>query len=65
MDYSLFAIGCYIVMRAFQVLFEEQAKKGWYKIVLKVITVGTLYAAIASLIIYYQKILLLGFDPTK
>jgi hypothetical protein len=65
MNYTLFAIACYIVMRGVQVLFAEFAQKMWYKIVIKSMTVVMLYAALASLVNWYQKIQLLGFDPTK
>jgi hypothetical protein len=65
MNYTLFAIACYIVMRGLQVLFEEYAQKTWYKVVIKSMTVVMLYAALASLVNWYEKIWLLGFDPTK
>ena len=65
MNYALFAIACYIVMRGLQVLFEEFAPKTWYKIMIKSVTVVMLYAALASLVNWYEKIHLLGFDPTK
>ncbi|MCX6555562.1 MAG: hypothetical protein NTZ12_11230 [Candidatus Aminicenantes bacterium] len=65
MNYTLFAIACYIVMRGLQVLFAEYATKMWYKIVIKSTTVIMLYAALASLVNWYEKIQLLGFDPTK
>ena len=65
MNYTLFAIACYIVMRGIQVLFEEQAQKTWYKVLIKSVTVVMIYAALASLVNWYEKIHLLGFDPTK
>ena len=65
MNYTLFAIACYIVMRGLQVLFSEYTQKLWYKIVIKSMTVVMLYAALASLVNWYEKIQLLGFDPTK
>lgn len=65
MNYTLFAIACYIVMRGLQVLFSEYTQKLWYKIVIKSVTVVMLYAALASLMNWYEKIQLLGFDPTK
>ena len=65
MNYTLFAIACYIVMRGLQVLFAEYAQKLWYKIVIKSVTVIMLYAALASLVVWYEKIQFLGFDPTK
>jgi hypothetical protein len=65
MNYTLFAIACYIVMRGLQVLFVEYLEKTWYKVVIKSVTVIMLYAALASLVVWYEKINLLGFDPTK
>jgi hypothetical protein len=65
MNYTLFAIACYIVMRGLQVLFVEYLDKLWYKVVIKSVTVVMLYAALASLVVWYEKINLLGFDPTK
>jgi uncharacterized membrane protein YcjF (UPF0283 family) len=65
MNYTLFAIACYIIMRGMQVLFEEYAQKSWYKVVIKSMTVVMLYAALASLVNWYQKLWLLGFDPSK
>jgi hypothetical protein len=65
MNYTLFAIACYIVMRGLQVLFAEYVQKLWYKIIIKSVTVIMLYAALASLVVWYEKISLLGFDPTK
>jgi len=65
MNYTLFAIACYILMRGMQVLFEEYAQRAWYKIVIKSMTVVMLYAALASLVNWYAKIQLLGFDPAK
>ncbi|MBN2346099.1 MAG: hypothetical protein JXO51_06880 [Candidatus Aminicenantes bacterium] len=65
MNYTLFAIACYIVMRGLQVLFVEYLEKTWYKVVVKSVTVVMLYAALASLVVWYEKVNLLGFDPTK
>ncbi|MCJ7525338.1 MAG: hypothetical protein MUP71_08970 [Candidatus Aminicenantes bacterium] len=65
MNYTLFAIACYIIMRGLQVLFAEYSQKLWYKIVIKSATVVMLYAALASVIVWYEKIKFLGFDPTK
>jgi len=65
MNYTLFAIACYIVMRGLQVLFVEYLEKLWCKVVIKSVTVVMLYAALASLVVWYEKINLLGFDPTK
>lgn len=65
MNYTLFAVACYIVMRGLQVLFAEYLDALWYKIVIKSATLVMLYAALASLVVWYEKINLLGFDPTK
>jgi len=65
MNYALFAIACYIVMRGLQVLFAEYLGKLWCKVIIKTVTVAMLYAALASLVVWYEKINLLGFDPTK
>lgn len=65
MNYTFFAIACYIIMRGLQVLFSEYSQKLWYKIIIKSATVVMLYAALASVIVWYEKISLLGFDPTK
>ncbi len=65
MNYTLFAIACYIVMRGLQVLFVEYLDTLWYKVVIKSATLVMLYAALASLVVWYGKINLLGFDPTK
>lgn len=65
MNYTLFAIACYIIMRGLQVLFVEYLDTLWYKIVIKSATLVMLYAALASLVVWYGKINLLGFDPTK
>jgi hypothetical protein len=65
MNYTLFAIACYIIMRGLQVLFVEYLEKTWYKVVIKSVTVIMLYAALSSLVVWYEKINLLGFDPTK
>jgi hypothetical protein len=65
MNYTLFAIACYIVMRGLQVMLAEYMEKIWYKVIIKSVTAGMLYAALASLVVWYEKINLLGFDPTK
>jgi hypothetical protein len=64
MNYALFAIACYIVMRGLQVLLEEHLQKRWCRILVKAWTVFTLYAALASLLVYYLgKVHFLGFAP--
>jgi hypothetical protein len=65
MNYTFFAIGCYILMRGLQVLFEDNLKSRWCKIVIKSVTVIMLYAALASLVVWYKEIPFLGFDPSK
>ena len=65
MNYTFFAIAWYIIMRGLQVLFEEYLDKKWFKILIKVVTIVMLYAALASIIVWYREIHLLGFNPTK
>jgi len=64
MSYALFAIACYIILRGLQVLLEEHLQKKWCKTLVKVWTVFMLYAALASLLVYYLgKVHFLGFTP--
>jgi hypothetical protein len=64
MGYALFAISAYIFMRAFEVLFADQKDKSWCRIAVKIISCAVLYTAIAAMIwFYFNRILLLGFDP--
>ena len=65
MNYTLFAIACYILMRGLQVLLEDHLKAPWCKMVIKSVTVIMLYAALASLVVWYKEIPFLGFDPSK
>ncbi len=63
MNYVLFAIGCYIIMRALQVVFEDQRGKSWFKVVIKVWALFTIYSGLAALIVFYfENIKLLGFS---
>ena len=63
MNYTFFAIGCYITMRAVQVLCEDHLHARWCKILIKTVTVLTLYSALASLVVWYKEIPFLGFGP--
>ena len=64
MGYVLFSISAYIFMRAFEVVFGDQKRKKWCQITLRVIGCAVLYAAFASMIVFYiDGIHLLGFDP--
>jgi hypothetical protein len=63
MNYTLFAIAWYVIMRGLQVLFEDQAQQKWFKTLIKVVAVIVLYSAFASVIVWYKEIPLLGFDP--
>jgi len=65
MNYTFFAVGCYIFMRGLQVVFEEHLQERWCKIVTKCVTVVMLYAALASLIVWYKEIPFLGFGPGR
>lgn len=60
--YTLFAIACYIILRGMQVFFEEYNDKHWYRVTIKIWTGFMLYAALASLIIFYAEIPFLGFE---
>ncbi|MGA2143018.1 MAG: hypothetical protein ABSG94_11445 [Brevinematales bacterium] len=62
MDYTFFAIACYIVMRAFRQIFEEYREKTWFKIIYKIIAVATCYAGLAAILVWFFQIRLLGFD---
>jgi len=63
LNYTLFAVGCYIGMRSLQVLSEGHEKAKWVRVLIKVAGIITLYAALASLIVWYKEINFLGFDP--
>jgi len=65
MNYTLFAIACYIILRGLQVLLENHAGKRWYRILINGVTLVMLYAALSSLVVWYHRIYLLGFDPSK
>lgn len=65
MNYTLFAIAWYIIMRGLQVLFAEHVEKKWFNIMIKIVTVVMLYAALASLVVWYKEIQFLGFHPSK
>lgn len=43
MNYTFFAIACYIIMRGMQVLLEEHQPKPWYKLLMRGISVVTIY----------------------
>jgi len=60
--YTMFAISCYIIMRGLQVLLEEHVQKRWYKIIINSWTILMLYSALASLIVFYADLQLLGFS---
>lgn len=62
MNYTFFAIACYIVMRAFKQLFGEYQEKLWFKISYRVIAAFTLYAGLAAAIVWYCNFRFLGFD---
>jgi hypothetical protein len=63
MTYTFFAVCAYIFMRAFEVLFQGQKEKGWYKVVVRIIGCGVLYAAVAAMLVFYfDGLHLLGFE---
>jgi hypothetical protein len=60
----MFTIAAYVFMRAFEVLCAGQKDKLWYRITIRVIACGVLYAAAASMIGFYcTGCHPLGFDP--
>ena len=62
----MFAIACYIFMRAFEVLFADQRDRPWYQKTIRVIACVVLYTGIASVVwFYFNGLHLLGFDPNK
>jgi len=65
MNYTLFAVGCYVGMRALQVLCEGSEKVKWVHVLIKVVGFITLYAALASVIVWYKEIPFLGFEPSN
>ncbi len=67
MNYTFFAVSMYIMMRGLQVLFEDQQDKKWVKYFIRAVTVFMLYAAFASLVVWYtaNEVHFLGFDPTN
>jgi len=65
MSYTFFAVGCYIALRSARILLKEYKGTRWYKIVIKALSLVTLYAALASLITWYFNLNLLGFDNGK
>ncbi|HBH26418.1 MAG TPA: hypothetical protein DDX54_03335 [Rhodospirillaceae bacterium] len=64
MNYTFFAIGLYIALRATQVLLEH-APGTWPRKVIVLLAALTLYAAVASLIVWFSgdSVYFLGFDP--
>jgi hypothetical protein len=52
-------------MRGLQVLFEEKLQAKWCKALIKIVTLIMLYAALASLVVWYREIHFLGFSPSK
>lgn len=61
MNYTFFAVGSYIVMRALQVLLEGKEMKPWQKILMKGATLLALYAGLASMLVWYKNFPFLGF----
>ena len=66
MSYTLYAVSCYIIMRGLQVLLEQYKKEQWYKYLMTVVVLFMLYAAVASILVwYFGNVSFLGFDPSK
>jgi hypothetical protein len=64
MNYTFFAISCYILMRSLEVLLRDvDAKKS--KVWIKAAALLAFYAALSSMIVWFYQLRLLGFDPTK
>ena len=64
LQYTFFTVCAYVFMRAFEVLCPESKEEDWYKTAIKVISCLVLYAAFASMMIFYfEGIHLLGIDP--
>ncbi len=63
--YTLFAISCYIILRGLQTLLEDYKEKRWYKIVILMWTTFMLFAALASLVVFYLNISFLGFEAVE
>ena len=64
MGYTFFAIGAYIFMRAFEVMFADRKDSLWYRRTIRVVACAVLYAALASMLwFYFNGLHLLGFDP--
>jgi len=60
----MFTIAAYVFMRAFEVLFSGQKDTPWYRVAVRIIAAGVLYAGAASMIGFYCTGLHpLGFDP--
>lgn len=64
MNYALFAVSMYVLMRGLQVLLEN-SKLPFAGLIIKISAIVLVYAAAASLIVWYVEIPLLGFDPDK
>ena len=62
MNYSLFAVSCYIVMRAFKQIFEDYKDEKWFKITYRIIAVLTCYAGLAAILVWFFQVRFLGFD---
>jgi len=60
----MFTIAAYVFMRAFEVLFSAHKDQQWYRVAIRVIACGVLYAGAASMIgFYFSGLHPLGFDP--
>ena len=60
----LFTIAAYVFMRAFEVLFSAQKDQRWYRLTIRIIACGVLYAGAAAMLgFYFTGWHPLGFDP--
>jgi len=63
MPYTFFAICAYILMRAFEVLFEHRKDEKWYRITVACIAIAVLYCAVSGmLVLYFEDLKPLGFS---
>jgi succinate dehydrogenase hydrophobic anchor subunit len=65
MNYTFVAVSLYVLMRGLQVLLEDYKDKDKARMAIKIVAALLVYAAFASLVVWYVDINLLGFDSDK
>lgn len=65
MNYTFFAISCYILMRSLEVLLKDSPNEKRRRVCVNAAAFLALYAAVASMVVWFVQLHLLGFDPTK